>query len=411
MFGINESKVIIDENKIDEILTRGIENIYPSKDFLKAKLMKGERVTIYLGIDPTGPTLHLGHIIPMLRLSKLQKLGHQIILLMGDITAMIGDPTDKTAARKKLTHDEVMQNLKEYKKQASRFISFDGDNPALFKFNSEWFSKMSFTDSLELASHATVDQMMKRDMFQRREQEGKQTYVHEILYPLMQGYDSVAMDVDGEIGGNDQTFNMLTGRDLMKSLKNKEKFVIATKLLVDSSGNKMGKTEGNMVSLDQTPEDMFGKVMSWSDELIVHGFEIITNVPLNEIKEMSEKIANGDNPKDMKMRLAREIVKMYHGEKEAEKAQEVFENTFSKKEFPEDAQVLVVKKADKLIDILVTNKIVESKSEFRRLVEAGAVSDQTALPDKKISDTNELAGEHERKIKIGKKTFVIVKPN
>jgi len=411
MFGINESKVITDENKINEILTRGIENIYPSKDFLKAKLMKGERVTIYLGIDPTGPTLHLGHIIPMLRLSKLQKLGHQIILLMGDITAMIGDPTDKTAARKKLTHDEVMQNLKEYKKQASRFISFDGDNPALFKFNSEWFSKMSFTDSLELASHATVDQMMKRDMFQRREQEGKQTYVHEILYPLMQGYDSVAMDVDGEIGGNDQTFNMLTGRDLMKSLKNKEKFVIATKLLVDSSGNKMGKTEGNMVSLDQTPEDMFGKVMSWSDELIVHGFEIITNVPLNEIKEMSEKIANGDNPKDMKMRLAREIVKMYHGEKASEEAEEAFKNTFSKGGFPDDAQVLVVKKADKLIDILVTNKIVESKSEFRRLVEAGAVSDQTALPDKKISDTNELAGEHERKIKIGKKTFVIVKPN
>jgi tyrosyl-tRNA synthetase len=409
MFGVTKSKIIVDEKKIDEILERGIENIYPSKDFLKSKLIKGERISVYLGIDPTGTTLHLGHVIPLRVLGKLQKLGHRIILLMGDITAMIGDPTDKTATRKKLSHDEVMQNLKEYKKQASKFISFDGENPALFKFNSEWFGKMSFVDALELNSHATVGQMMKRDMFQRREEEGKETYIHELMYPLMQGYDSVAMDIDGEIGGNDQTFNMLTGRDLMKTLKNKEKFVIATKLLVDSSGQKMGKTEGNMVSLDQTPEDMFGKVMSWSDNLIIHGFEIITDVPMGEIKEMIEKLTKGDNPKEMKLKLAKEIVKMYHGEKAAEKAEETFESTFSKKEFPNDAQVLNVSKEDKIIDVLVDNKIVESKSEFRRLIEAGAVSDQTILPDKKISDPNETVGESERKIKIGKKTFVILK--
>ena len=223
----------------------------------------------------------------------------------------------------------------------------------------------------------------------------------------MQGYDSVMMDVDAEIGGNDQTFNMLVGRDLMKTLKNKEKIVIATKLLVDSSGNKMGKTEGNMVSLDQTPEDMFGRIMSWGDDLMVHAFEIITDVSLGEIKEMSEKIENGANPNEMKMKLAKEIVRMYHGENAAEEAANAFDNTFSKKEFPEDAQVLKTPKGEKIIDILVNNKIVESKTEFRRLIEAGAVSD---YPDKKINDSNETVGDSLRKIKIGKKTFVVLKP-
>src|SRR3989344_3039647 len=380
MFGMTKTKVIVDESKINEILNRGVENIYPSVDFLKSKLMKGEKTSFYLGIDPTGPTLHLGHVIPIRKLGKLQELGHQIILLMGDFTAMIGDPTDKTAVRKKLSREEVLNNLKDYKKQASKFISFEGPNPALFKFNSEWLGKMKFGDVLELASLVTVEQMMKRDMFQRRQQEGKPIYVHEFMYPLMHGYDCVPMNVDGEIGGNDQTFNMLVGRDLMKTLKNKEKIVIATKLLVDSSGSKMGKTEGNMISLDQTPEDMFGRVMSWSDDLIIHGFEIVTDISMVEIKEMSEKLSNGVNPKEMKIKLAREIVKICHGEKAATEAEKTFENTFSKREFPNDAQTLTVSKEEKIIDVLVNNKIVESKSEFRRLIEAGAICDyQTKL--------------------------------
>lgn len=405
MFGINRQQIIVDENKVNEILTRGVESVFPSVDFVKSKLMSGGRMSIYLGIDPTGPTLHLGHVIPLRKLAKLQELGHQIILLMGDFTAMIGDPTDKTAVRKKLSREEVLNNLKDYKKQASKFISFNGSNPALFKFNSEWLSKMKLGDVLELASLMTVEQMMKRDMFQRRNQEGKPVYIHEFMYPLMHGYDCVPMGVDGEIGGNDQTFNMLVGRDLLKTLKNKEKIVIATKLLIDSSGNKMGKTEGNMVALNQTPEDIFGRVMSWSDDLIIHAFEIVTDVPLNEIKEMSEKLANGANPKDFKMRLAKEIVKMCHGEKEAERSEEIFEKTFKKKEFPSDAQKINVSKEDKLMDVLVNNKIVESKMEFRRLIEAGAVSD---FPNNKIKDPNVAVGETERKIKIGKKTFVIL---
>ncbi len=408
MFGISKPKVIVDEEKIEEILTRGIENIYPSKDFLKSKLIKGERVTIYLGIDPTGPTLHLGHVIPLLRLGKLQELGHRIILLIGDFTAMIGDPTDKAAARKKLTHDEVMRNQKEYKKQASKFIKFDGGNPASFKYNSEWLGKMKFGDVAEITSLVTVEQMMKREMFQRRESEGRPVFVHELMYPIMQGFDSVAMDVDGEIGGNDQTFNMLVGRDLLRVLKGKEKFVITTKLLVDSGGQKMGKTEGNMVALNQTPEDMFGKVMSWSDDLIIHAFEIATDVPIREVEEMKNKIEAGLNPKAFKTKLAFEIVKMCHGEKEAREAEEIFENTFSKKEFPKEAKVLEAAKGDKIIDVLTTGGVVESKSEFRRLIGAGAISD---FPDKKITDPNEAVGESARQIKIGKKIFVILKPH
>lgn len=397
-------KTDTDPEKIEEILTRGIENIYPNKDFLKSKLLSGEKISIYLGIDPTGQTLHLGHVIPLLRLGKLQKLGHQIILLMGDITAMIGDPTDKTAARKKLTHDEVMENLKEYKKQASKFISFDGDNPAMLRFNSEWFGKMSFVDFLDMASRVTVDQMLKREMFQIRKQEGKETYVHELMYPLMQGYDSVMLDVDGEIGGNDQTFNMLVGRDLMKQIKNKEKFVIATKLLVDSSGQKMGKTEGNMVALDQTPEDMFGKVMSWDDELIIHGFDIITDVPTGVLKDMAHKLDNGVNPKEMKVKLAKEIVSLCHSLKDAERAEENFEKTFAKGGVPDDVTTISVAEDVLLVDILLAEKIIESKSEFRRLILEKAITKKSSIGDTKITEVTAPA--QTGTYKIGKRRFI-----
>src|SRR3989338_11246696 len=225
MFGANKTKIITDEDKINEVLTRGVENIYPSVDFLKSKLLKGERVSIYLGIDPTGTSLHLGHVIPLRKLAKFQELGHQIILLMGDFTAMIGDPTDKISARKQLSKKEILKNLRNYKKQASLFLKFTGPNKALFKFNSKWLSKLQFGDILELASYVTVDQVSKRSMFVKRAKEGKPVFVHEFLYPLMQGYDSVAMGVDVEVGGNDQTFNMLMGRHLMSQILGKDKSV------------------------------------------------------------------------------------------------------------------------------------------------------------------------------------------
>lgn len=404
MFGMNKkTAVITDDAKIEEFLTRGVENIFPNKEFLKSRLAKGEKLTFYLGVDPTGPTLHFGHAIPLKKLGQLQKLGHQINFLIGDFTAMIGDPTDKTAARKKLTREQVLINCEKYKEQASAFISFSGPNAAALKFNSSWLGKMNFADVLELASQVTVQQMLERDMFRKRMEENKPIYIHEFMYPLMQGYDSVAMDVDGEVGGNDQTFNMLAGRDLMKTLKNKEKFVIAIKLLTDSTGKKMGKTEGNMVSLDQTAEDMFGKVMSWADGLIVPGFEIITDIPFHEIKQIEAEISRGANPKDFKVKLAKEIVTMIHGADAAEKAHQAFEKTFAKGQVPDDILQTLTEKGTPLVDILLEEKLVASKAEFRRLVEGNAVS--VFGTDEIIKDCL-LKVQSDVVLRIGKKRFI-----
>ncbi len=405
MFNFNKTKVITDEVQIDNFLNRGVEAVFPNKDFLKSKLIKGERLTFYLGIDPTGPTLHLGHLIPLKKLSQLQKLGHQIILLIGDFTAMIGDPTDKSATRKVLTRDQVLDNCRKYKDQASKFISFSGTNKALMKFNSEWLSKMNFEDVLNLASKMTVDQMLKRDMFDKRVQENKPIFIHEFMYPLMQGYDSVAMDVDGELGGNDQTFNMLTGRDLMKTIKNKEKFVLATKLLTDNTGKKMGKTDGNAVSFDQSFEDVFGRVMSWDDNLIIPGFEIVTDISNEKIFEIKNKIEQGENPKQFKVMLAKEIVKMLFDESKADKAHELFEKKFSKGEIPESAVEIILERDSIIKDALIGSNIVSSNSDWKRLIEGNAVSimetDQL-VTDPYFKVTNSIT------LRIGKKRFVKV---
>ncbi len=389
------------KNDIDELLSRGIQNIYPSKEFLENKIKKGEKLTIYLGIDPTGPSLHLGHAIPIKKLSEFQKMGHKIILLMGDFTAMIGDPTDKGATRKQLTHKEVMFNLKNYKKQASKLISFKGKNPALFKFNSKWLSKMNFEDVLSLASNMTVQQMLERDMFEKRMKEGKPIYIHEFMYPLMQGYDSVAMNVDGEIGGNDQTFNMLCGRDMLKTIKNKEKFVITVKLLEDNGGKKMGKTENNMVSLSDSSDEMYGKIMSWTDGLIVPGFELCTNVSSSEIQIISNELSKGVNPKDLKMRLAHNIVSIYYGKEKADEAQNKWDNTFSKKEIPENILEIEINKDELLVDVFLRNKLVSSKSDFRRLIDEGAITNLDK--DIKIDLATEVA--KRGTYRIGKKRF------
>lgn len=391
----------MNNDNTEELLTRGVSNIYPSKDFLASKISRGEKLTIYLGIDPTGPTLHLGHAIPLKILSEFQKKGHKIILLMGDFTAMIGDPTDKSATRKQLTHKEVLNNLKNYKKQAGKLISFSGKNKAEFKFNSKWLAKMNFAEVLKLASNMTVSQMLERDMFQKRIEENKSIYLHEFMYPLMQGYDSVAMDVDGEIGGNDQTFNMLCGRNLMKTLKNKEKFVITVKLLEDSSGKKMGKTEGNMVALSDSPEDMYGKIMSWSDGLIIPAFELCTSLPILEVEKIAKDIAVGVNPRDLKMRLAKEITGIYHGIKKANQAEENFIKTFQQSEVPTNIEEIKINKDELFIDVLLKHNLVLSKTEFRRLVDEHAITNL---------DTNEKISDYTIKAKsgvyrIGKKRF------
>ena len=394
-------KVITDKKQINKILTRGVENIYPDKKELEKVLLSGKRIRLYCGFDPSAPSLHIGNAIAINKLSQFQDLGHEVIFLIGDFTGMIGDPTDKSVARKKMTRKEVLENAKSYKKQASAYLAFGGPNKAEVKYNSKWSDKMTFRDLIEVSSNFTVQQMIQRDMFQERLKNEKPIYLHEFLYPLAQGYDAVAMDVDLEVGGNDQMFNMMCGRDLQKAINNKEKYVLTLKLLADDQGQKMGKSEGNAVFLDQEPADMYGKIMSWTDGVIGVAFELCTKVPMDKVKEIQEQLKNNQvNPRDLKMKLAREIVKQVHGEREAEKAEKDFVSKFQKKELLDVNEMPELKVSGSVttIYILLSSGLVNSKSEARRVTEQGGVK----IDGQIIDDAN-------KEIKIKKEGSILQK--
>jgi tyrosyl-tRNA synthetase len=369
------SKVIIDKNLVAELLTRGVEKVYPSRAALEKKLLSGERIRLYCGFDPSATSLHIGNAIALNKMRQFQELGHEVIFLIGDFTGRIGDPTDKKAARKKLTAAEVMANARDYQRQAAAYLKFDGPNPARVEYNSAWQEKLNFADLIELSAHFTVQQMIQRDMFQERLKEEKPIYLHEFLYPLVQAYDSVALDVDLEIGGNDQMFNMMCGRDLLRETKNKEKFVLTMKLLTDAEGKKMGKSEGNIVFLNETPNDMYGQIMSWPDGVLTSAFELCTNIGMAELKKIAEDFQKKKaNPRDLKMRLALAITRINHGEAAAQAAQDNFVRTIQKKEAPADIKAWrAAKTRYNILDLLVETKLASSKSEARRLLEQGAV--------------------------------------
>ena len=364
---------------IERILTKGVEQILPSKEALKEKLLSGKRLTIYQGFDPTAPTLHIGHTVGMRKLEDFRKLGHKVIFLIGDFTARIGDPSDKkdarASARKVLTKEQIAHNLKNYVEQASHIIDIDNkENPVEIKYNSEWLDKLTFAEIIGLASEFTVQQMLKRSMFQERLKEDRPIYLNEFLYPLMQGYDSVMMEVDVEVGGNDQLFNMLAGRDMVFNHLNKEKIVIAGKLLEATGGEKMGKSEGNMVRLDDSAKDIYGKIMSFEDEKILIGFEILTNATLPELDEYKKRLESGENPMILKKELAYRITKEIKSKEEAENAQKVFESVFQKKDVEGEIPTTFVKENKlPLNNLLVEIGFAKSKSDARRLVDQGAV--------------------------------------
>jgi len=396
-----------DKQKIQELLTRGVANVYPNKDFLSKKLTGDKPLSLYLGIDPTGPTLHLGHAIALAKLKQFQDLGHKVILLIGDFTATIGDPSDKTATRQPLSKEQVLKNAKYYKKQAETFLKFTGTNKAELKYNSEWLAKMKFADVLNLSANFTVQQLIERDMFQARLKAGKPIGVHEFMYPVLQAYDSVTMDVDGELGGNDQTFNMLAGRTLMKSMKGKEKFVLTMKLLTDVSGVKMGKTEGNMLSLNDSPTEMFGKVMSWTDDMILNGFELCTTVSIDEIAKVTKAMKSGSNPRDAKIQLAKAIVTIYYNFKEADKAEANFVKVFAKKGTPDNMSVVnISKKKINPIDLLVQLKFISSKGEARRLIDGGGMRINNTKITSWKDNVNIKSGDV---IQAGKRKFAKIK--
>ena len=389
---------------IPEVLTRGVAQILPNKEGL-AKLMAKRKITLYQGFDPSMPSLHLGNFVGLMKLRAFQKLGHKVIFLVGDFTGMIGDPTDKSAVRKKLTREQVLTNAKSWKEQASRVLNFDGPNPAIIDFNSRWSDKIFFRQLIETTSYFTVQQMIERDMFQERLKKNEPIYLHEFLYPVAQAIDCVAMDVDLEIGGSDQIFNMLAGRTLMKATKNKEKFVLGTKLLVDKEGNKVGKTTGNALFLDSSPNDFYAGVMSFPDETITLGFELLTEVPLEVIEKEVSK-----NPMKAKKRLAFEIVKLLWGEIKAKVAQEAFENTFQNRELPDKIKEV---KSDSeslpLLDLVFLTKVVASRSDAKRLILQKAIEingkvctnpiESIKIPTQGIT------------LRLGKKKFVKVIPS
>jgi tyrosyl-tRNA synthetase len=356
---------------IEEVLERGVVEILPSKrDFLD--LAKKKRLKIYFGIDPTSPNLHLGHFVPLKKLAEFQKLGHETILLIGDFTAQIGDPSGRDKKRKPLSFEQIQKNMETYKEQLSKVLDL---SKTKIVYNSQWLSKMGLKEVLELTSHFTVSRLLERDMFQERIKKGKEIWVSEMLYPLMQGYDSVALNVDLEIGATDQKFNMLVGRKLQRIYNKKEKFILTTPILLGLDGRKMSKTFKNTINIQDSPEEMFGKIMSLKDELMFQYFELCTDLSQKEIERMKKEIELGNlNPKDAKETLALKIVSFFWGENKAGEAREKFERVFKRKEIPEDIPTFFAPKDSyPILDLLVFLNLAKSKSEAKRLVKQGGV--------------------------------------
>lgn len=407
----NNMKIITDKNKIDEILTRGAEEVLV-KENLRKRLESGKKLRIKLGIDPTGSVLHLGHSVVLRKMKEFQDLGHQVIFLIGDFTARIGDPTGRSATRKPMTDKEIKINMKSYAKQASLILDM---KKVEIRHNSEWLDKLGLNELIMLASKITYAQMAQRADFKDRIKNDKDLSLQEFLYPMMQGYDSVALKADVELGGTDQKFNLLMGRQLQKRYNQEPQDIITCPLLEGlSGGDKMSKSLDNYIALTDKQEEMYGKIMSLSDNLIVKYFELCADLAENKIAEMKLELAVGKvNPRDMKMRLAYEITKMYHGEKKADAAREYFIKTVQKKEIPSDiktvnqtmigdARLVVL-----LVTLLVKNNLALSNSEAKRLISQGGIKVNGQI----VKDINKVYGNtpgEELIIQKGKRSFVKV---
>lgn len=405
-------KIVTDKDKITRYLDRRFREdrfkdlrfgLYPSKEEVINRLSSGDRLSFYYGIDPTGPDIHLGHTVQLLLLKDLATLGHEIIVLIGDFTAKIGDPTGKDVTRRPLSDKEIKENMANYLSQVYKIIP---KKYLKIKYNSQWLKKISMSQLVDIASKVTVQQMIIRDMFQERIKNEKPIGVHEFLYPLMQGYDSVAMKIDGEIGGNDQTFNMLVGRDIERFYLRKDKMVLATPLLVDTdTGKKMSKSEGSLIAVNDSPNDVFGKVMRFiSDEMIKNVFYLCTEVSEDKIEEYAKIVESGGNPKDFKIKLGYELVRMYHGDERAREAQEEFERVFQKKELPGDIKEYKIGEQKEILELIKNSGLVDSRSEAKRLIDQGAIelNGQTVGDWKKELKPGDV-------LKIGARRFLKIK--
>lgn len=400
------AKISTDQAKIQELLERGtIVEILPNKEEFVKKLKSGQKLKFYIGFDATAPTLHLSHAKNFMLMEKFRQLGHEVIILFGDFTARIGDPTGENKARQQLSRKDVLTNVEKWKKLVKPLMGFsDKKNPPKIMYNNDWLSKLSMEDLINLASNFTVQQIIERDMFQKRLKEKKPIHLHEFLYPLMQGYDSVAMDVDVEVCGTDQIFNALAGRTLMKKIKNKDKFVVAVTLMENpKTGELMSKSKGVGVFLDASANDMYGQIMSQPDEMIEILFINCTWLSKVEIAQIMQT----PNPRDSKAMLAQEITKMFFGENAATKAGQEFTNIFAKKANPDEIQEFAIGK-NKIspIDLLLQMKLVNSKGEARRLIDGGGLK----LNHEKISAWDkDIAIKSGDVVQAGKRKFGKIK--
>ena len=394
-----------DEKLIEKFLNRGVEALYPSKEALRKKLMSGERLRVYQGFDPTGPYLHVGHAMGIRALRLLQKLGHEVIFLIGDFTAKIGDP-DKGKTRNILTDKQIEENMGGWKEQAGQLIDFDGENPVMFERNHKWLSRLTLEEILKLMSNVTVQQLLERDLFAKRINENTPIGLHEFFYPLMQGYDGVAMEVDMEIGGADQTFNMLVGRRLSKTYLNKEKFVRTNKMMEAPEGKTMNKTKGNGINLSDSPENMYGKAMSYPDKLITKGLELLTDVPMGQIEEIERAVESGENPLEFKKLMAFEIVKVIKGEKAAVTAQQHFEKTVQKQKLPNEIPEIEFGGKGPLYQLLSEMAPKMSKTHIRKIIEQGGLMINNEKHTDPMEETKLKSGDI---IKLGKRRYAKVK--
>ena len=390
------------------IIKRGTSEIIDEKDLALAlwrnSIKTGKPLRVKAGFDPTAPDLHLGHTVLLQKMKQFQELGHEVVFLIGDFTGMIGDPTGKSETRKSLTPEEVKENAQTYLEQVHKILD---KNKTTVMFNSEWMNKFSSTDMINLAARYTVARMIERDDFQKRLANHQPVSIHELLYPLIQGYDSVAMKSDVELGGTDQKFNLLVGRDLQRAYQMKPQNIITMPLLEGTDGvQKMSKSLGNSIGVMDSPGEMFGKIMSVSDDLMWRYFELLSDTAADDLKTLQEKTANGEmNPKNVKVQLGKKLVARYHSKEAAEQAAQEFENVFKDKNLPTDIPTVKTWGAEPrwIGKVLADSKVCASTSDAKRMIKQGAVS----VDGEKVADENlALNGGQEYLIKVGKKRFL-----
>lgn len=352
--------------QVEELLSRGVSEII-DKENLEKKLSSGKKLRVKLGIDPTSPNIHIGRAIPLWKLKAFQDLGHEAVFIVGDFTALIGDTSDKETERPMLQEEEVKSNMETYLDQAFKIL---GPAKTEIHYNSEWLSPLGFIEIGKMANAFSLHEFESREVISRRLKEGKRIALQEVLYPIMQGYDSVAVKADVELGGTDQRFNLLAGRTIQPLYNQEPQDILTTELVEGTDGRKMSSSWGNVINITDEPDNMFGKVMSIKDELVPKYFELCTRVSLGEIDKISS-----EHPKEAKMRLAYEIAKMYHGAMAAKEAQKNFEETFSKGGIPKDIKTVQAKAGEPLVEILLKEGLVSSKSEFNRLDKEGAIKE------------------------------------